>query len=289
MFNRRNLILSGLAGATLPRSAMAFYDCKVIRFGDLQTGLEMSLWRPVGPQDRGATAYGFVAPWCPRCRELILAAEAGQLPVNLRLIPAYARSPSDRQKIWDLVVHEGDEAIGAFHDRRPTTLTPANPAALQTMVNITDMELQSASLWNKTIYGSELNATPAVVIFKEHQDSETGTLPEIILGYAPQIIPAYERLARPIVSSGGPFPKNYFLELPRIADFKGRNVSSGTDRGQVHVLPHRSALVAQCFGGGKEFRMTLGTQSVFGEEWLVQRTSDGKLLFLNPDQYSEFA
>ncbi|MBU2963216.1 hypothetical protein KO516_20790 [Citreicella sp. C3M06] len=285
--NRRALILASLAGAALPKGAAAFFDCDPIRFGDLQTGLEMSLWRSAGPQDRAATAYGLVAPWCPRCRELILAAKAGELPLNLRLIPAFARSQLDRQKIWDLIMHPGDEAIDAFHDRRPTTLSRADPAALDTLVNFTDLILQSASIWNRMIYKNEVNATPAVILFKQHPDSETGTVPEIALGYAPQMIPVYRDLAQPIVSSGGPFPQEYFRTLPRVENLRPRSISTGPDRGQVHVMPHRNALVAQCFGGGRELRMTVGTQIAFGEEWLVSKTPDGKLLFLNPDQYSE--
>ncbi|MDO6588153.1 hypothetical protein Q4543_21855 [Salipiger sp. 1_MG-2023] len=285
--NRRTLILASLAGAALPRSAAAFFDCDPIRFGDLQTGLEMSLWRSAGPKDRAATVYGLVAPWCPRCRELILAAKAGELPLNLRLIPAFARSQLDRQKIWDLIMHPGDEAIDAFHDRRPTTLSTADPAALDTLVNFTDLILQSASIWNRMIYKNEVNATPAVILFKQHPDSETGTVPEIALGYAPQMIPVYRDLARPIVSSGGPFPQEYFRNLPRVENLQPRSISTGPDRGQVHVMPHRNALVAQCFGAGRDLRMTVGTQIAFGEEWLVSKTPDGKLLFLNPDQYSE--
>jgi len=292
ILNRRDFVLAGLAGlagAVLPGHAKAFHSCDLIRYGDLQTGLEMALWRPVGPQDRDATAYAFVAPWCPRCSELILSAEAGELPVNLRLVPAYARSSSDRQKIWDLIIHEGEEAVGAFHDRRPTTLTPADPESLQALMNVADMTHQSTSIWNKSIYGKELNATPAVVIFKENQDSETGTMPEIAMGFSPQIIPEYKRLARPIISSGGPFPKDYFLDPPRLVDYRGRGVSTGPDRGQTRILPHRNALLAQCFGGGKELSMMVGTQLVFGEEWMVTKTSDGKLLFLDPDQYSEIS
>lgn len=289
MINRRTLVLASLAGAALPGRASAFIDCDPIRFGDLQTGLEMSLWRSAGPQDRAATVYGLVAPWCPRCRELILAAEAGDLPVNLRLIPAFARSQADRQKIWDLIMHDGEEAVAAFHDRRPTRLTPADPAALDMMTNVTDMILQSVGTWNRMIYRTEVNATPAVILFKDHPDSETGTVPEIALGYAPRIIPVYQELARPIVSSGGPFPRAYFRDLPRLENLRPRNLSTGPDRGQVHVMPHRNALVAQCFGGGRDLRMTVGTQVAFAEQWLVAKTPDGKLLFLNPDQYTEIS
>jgi hypothetical protein len=295
MLTRRSFASSALAAlaGTYAGQSAAYISCVddiPIEYGDLEESIRTTFWRSVGPQDRDVTVYALVAPWCPICTQLMTDALSGQLSFNLRSIAVDPRSPADQTKIVDFCLGDDAETLNAFHDRRPTSLSGATRRQVEIVNSLQGMTRQSVEVWREFVSGiGQGFGVPALIFLAEADHSPNGFFPQILLGYGPQNSGLIRQHARPLPEVGSPLQGDVVAAIEGFSNERTRRFQIVGGRGQAHIAPVRSSMVAQCYGASGNFRARIGEVEYRNERWLAQRNANGDLFFFNPNQIIEEA
>lgn len=269
-------------------SASAFLSCGPdpddngpIYEGELLSGLEHTFWVPIGPQNRKATVYAVVAPWCPFCTRMTTDALAGKLDVNIRAIPSEPRNFSDKLKIYDLVTKGDSAAIKQFHDRRPATNTRvSDPQLFDVIIGIQQHTQWSVQEWTKAIAAPKNVGFPMVIL----KSSQGGADVQLSFGYSPGVARDLTKVAEPIAHSPRPVDLSV---AEKIRDFRPGSfrVLPKFEHSTLRILPIAKAMPSECTKSGFSYGMK-GTLTIDGADWYVTRVGNQGVVFASSTEFS---
>lgn len=284
------VVAAGVLGGSKKASAFANCGPRPGNMGPIYTeelwaGLQRTLWVPWGPQDREATVYALVAPWCPFCTQLTNDALNGKLAYNVRAIPCEPRSFADRLRIFNVSTQPGRDTVADFHNRRPLQNTRvADTNFFNIVINLQQYTLWSVSSYIQSIYQATNSlGFPTLII----GDSEGA--PYVMSGYGATVAPTIASKVWPKEVSA----RNVGVDtVARFASYRSERLDvvpkENASDVRFRVLPFDDALPTECANNSVYFKCD-GEVVVDGDEWLVQSSSaDGFKGVLSYARKSDF-
>ena len=291
MINRRDIFKFGIGSVSLTtaNAVHAFQFCGPsnddlgpIYRGEFLSGLNKTIWVPIGPQDRSATAYAIVAPWCPFCRQLTRDAVRGSLRFNLRVIPGEARNISDQIRIFNLSAKKDRLSIDQFHERSSIKdYHIEDPQLFRFLIRIQQRVIWSFQEWKFAILPHTFSGFPTIAVPLSGGDIDV----ELVSGYNDAIKRQIERIIAPFSFDNKPLG----LSVVRaIASFERKDVWARpvVDSPRIWTIPVRGALASECLRASSEYRFQ-GTLSYDQNRWFVGTGNGDTVMFARQGEFVE--